>query len=53
MVRMSGDHAFLHNPDTGQTATIPLTRKALPVGTTASILRQAGVTADKLRDLLA
>lgn len=51
-VRTEGDHLFMHNPRIGRTATIVTTTRDLPVGTLASILRQAGITAEELRDLL-
>jgi predicted RNA binding protein YcfA (HicA-like mRNA interferase family) len=51
-LRGEGDHVFLHHPDTGRTATIVSTPKDLPVGTVASILRQAGLSAEDLRKLL-
>jgi predicted RNA binding protein YcfA (HicA-like mRNA interferase family) len=52
LVRMVGDHARLRNAETGRQTTVPLTNHPLPVGTIASILRQAGLSADELRRLL-
>lgn len=48
----SGDHARYRHPITRRTAIVPLTRKVLPVGTIANILRQAGLTSDEFRELL-
>jgi predicted RNA binding protein YcfA (HicA-like mRNA interferase family) len=52
VVRIHGDHARLHNPETGRRTVVALTSQALPVGTLASILRQAGLSADEFRGLL-
>lgn len=52
LVRTRGDHASFHNAETGRTATVPLKRRTLGPGIIASVLRQAGLTADDLRRLL-
>ena len=52
LVRIVGDHARLRNPQTGRQTTVPLTNRPLPVGTIASILRQAGLSAEEFRELL-
>jgi len=52
LVRIVGDHARLCNARTGCRTTVPLTNRPLPVGTIASILRQAGLSADEFRELL-
>ena len=52
LVRIHGDHAFMHNAETNRHTSVPLTRKTLPVGTIASILFQAGLTAEDLEDLV-
>ncbi|MEN6303707.1 MAG: type II toxin-antitoxin system HicA family toxin [Armatimonadia bacterium] len=49
---MHGDHATYHNPETGHIATVPLSNRVLPIGTISSILRQTGLTAERLRELL-
>lgn len=48
-VRTKGDHAKLRN---GTRVVIVPLHKELKRGTTVSILKQAGLTADELRDLL-
>ena len=45
-----GSHRKLSNG--ARTVIVPTHRGAIPVGTLASILRQAGITADDLRKLL-
>jgi predicted RNA binding protein YcfA (HicA-like mRNA interferase family) len=45
-----GSHRKLGNG--GRIVVVPTHRTAIPVGTLASILRQAGLTADDLRTLL-
>jgi len=52
IVRVEGDHAFLYCVDMDKGASVPLTPKTLPVGTIASVLRQAGLKGDDLRRLL-
>jgi len=52
VVRITGGHAYLHNPETDRRAVVPLTSRTLPVGTIANALRQAGLTGDDLRSLL-
>jgi predicted RNA binding protein YcfA (HicA-like mRNA interferase family) len=49
MGRTRGDHARLHNPATGRRTVVSLTSDVLPVGTLASILRQAGLTTEEFR----
>jgi predicted RNA binding protein YcfA (HicA-like mRNA interferase family) len=49
-VRIRGSHCKLRKD--GRTVIVPL-HKELAKGTLASILRQAGLDADRLRDLLA
>ncbi|OOC52498.1 MULTISPECIES: type II toxin-antitoxin system HicA family toxin [Nocardiopsis] len=48
-VRTKGDHAKLRRGE--RTVIVPL-HKELKRGTTSSILKQAGLSADELRDLL-
>ena len=50
--RADGDHAFMYDRDTRRSATVPLTRRTLPVGIIANVLRQAGLTAQDLSRLL-
>jgi predicted RNA binding protein YcfA (HicA-like mRNA interferase family) len=45
-----GSHRKLSNGK--RTVVVPTHREAIPVGTLASILRQAGISADDLRLLL-
>jgi len=45
-----GSHRKLS--DGTRTVVIPTHRQSIPVGTLASILRQAGISTDQLRDLL-
>jgi predicted RNA binding protein YcfA (HicA-like mRNA interferase family) len=48
-----GSHHFLRHPDKpGIMITVPYHNRDLKRGTLAAILRQAGITADELRDLL-
>jgi len=51
-LRTVGDHAIMYSPKTDWTLSVPDTPKTLPVGTIASILRQAGLTGDELREFL-
>ncbi|MEN6544552.1 MAG: type II toxin-antitoxin system HicA family toxin [Armatimonadia bacterium] len=50
--RVHGDHATYQHPETGHIATVPLKNRALPIGTISSILRQTGLTPERLRELL-
>ena len=50
-VRTEGDHCFMHNPQTGRTVTVVLTRRTLSAGLISRILKQAGLSADDLREL--
>ena len=47
-----GSHVGLQHRTTGRTTTVPDTRTTLPIGLTAKILKQAGITGDELRELL-
>jgi len=47
-----GSHRKLHHPERNLTVIVPLHRRALPPGTLASVLRQAGLTGEDLRALL-
>ena len=53
-VRVTGSHHYLRNPATGRATVVPAHggKKAIPPGTLAAILRQAGVTSDELRGKL-
>lgn len=51
--RQRGSHAFLWNPETRRTVTVPVhAGEDLRRGTLASILRQAGLSAEEFLDLL-
>ena len=50
--RVRGDHASYHHPLTDRTTTVPLTARTLPTGTTAKVLKDAGITTEELRELL-
>lgn len=52
LIRVTGDHAYLHHPQTNRRAVVPLTSRTCPIGTLHSILRQAGLTSDELQELL-
>ena len=53
VVRVKGSHCFLrHQTEPDRQTVVPLHRKDLPAGTLRAILRQAGLTADELADLL-
>jgi predicted RNA binding protein YcfA (HicA-like mRNA interferase family) len=53
VVRVKGSHCFLrHQTEPGRQTVVPLHRKDLPPGTLRAILRQTGLTADELADLL-
>lgn len=47
-----GSHRKLHHVERNLTVIVPLHRRALARGTLASVLRQAGMTAEDLRALL-
>jgi predicted RNA binding protein YcfA (HicA-like mRNA interferase family) len=51
-VRVKGSHCMLFHDERHLTVIVPLHRRALPRGTLVSILRQAGMTADDLQQLL-
>ena len=48
----AGSHRYLKHPDKGGLVTIPYTNGDLPKGTLKSILKQAGLTADELQNML-
>jgi predicted RNA binding protein YcfA (HicA-like mRNA interferase family) len=50
-VSTRGSHCKLRHPARGRTAIVPLHRE-LAIGTLASVLRQAGISADEFRALL-
>jgi len=52
LLRVTGDHACYRHRVANRRAVVPLTPKTLQVGTLASVLRQAGLSADDLRSLL-
>ena len=52
VLRITGDHAFLVNEQTGRRTVVGVSAGTLPVGTLASVLRQAGLSADEFRGLL-
>ncbi len=53
IVRVKGSHYHLRHPDKpGARPTVPMHRGNLPRGTLQSILRQAGLSAEELHDLL-
>lgn len=52
LARIAGNHAYLRNYETNRRVVVPLSSHTCPVGTLASILRQAGLTTDDLRRLL-
>jgi len=52
-VRQKGSHVTLHNPATGTTCTVPVhAGETLKPKTLRSILKQAGVTVEQLRQAL-
>jgi predicted RNA binding protein YcfA (HicA-like mRNA interferase family) len=51
LVSIRGSHCKLRHPERRRTAIVPLHRE-LAVGTLASVLRQAGLSAGELRALL-
>lgn len=50
--RQTGSHVILRHPVTRRTTSVPRHSGALKPELVAEILRQAGLTADDLRDLL-
>ncbi|MCY9787928.1 type II toxin-antitoxin system HicA family toxin [Nocardiopsis sp. EMB25] len=50
-VRTKGDHAKLRRVEDSRTVIVPL-HKELKRGTVVSVLKQAGLTAEELRELL-
>ena len=50
--RVRGDHASYYSRAGDKVTTVQLTNRALPVGTVAKILKEAGLTGDDLRELL-
>lgn len=50
--RVKGSHHIYLHPETKRRAVVPLHRKDLPKGTLISILKQAGIDRDELRELL-
>jgi predicted RNA binding protein YcfA (HicA-like mRNA interferase family) len=52
IARITGDHAQMRNDRSSRRAVVPLTTKPLPVGTLASILRQAGLSPEEFETLL-
>ncbi len=52
-IRTTGGHAHLKHPTRGQLVTVGThAGEIIPPGTLKSIVRQAGLTADELKDLL-
>jgi len=51
VVRQSGSHRIYRNAE-GKRATLPFHRRTLHPKVVASILRDAGIIADQLRDML-
>jgi predicted RNA binding protein YcfA (HicA-like mRNA interferase family) len=52
VLRITGDHAFLVNEQTGRRTVVGVSAGTLPVGTLASVLRQAGLNVGEFRGLL-
>jgi predicted RNA binding protein YcfA (HicA-like mRNA interferase family) len=52
VLRITGDHAFLVNEQTGRRTVVGVSAGTLPVGTLASVLRQAGLSVGEFRGLL-
>ena len=50
--RSKGSHRIYLNAETHRRITVPFHRKDLPKGTLSNILREAGLSADELKDLL-
>jgi predicted RNA binding protein YcfA (HicA-like mRNA interferase family) len=51
-VRQTGSHLHLKHPERPGVVTVPMHRGDLRWGTLKSILKQAGLTEQQLRDLL-
>ena len=51
--RQTGSHRHFTHPDhPGRIVTIPFHRGGLKIGTQRSIMKQAGITAEQLQELL-
>ena len=51
--RTRGAHRIYRHSETGRRVTVPYHRgRLIPPGTLENILKQAGITADELRELL-
>jgi len=48
--RQSGSHVVLRHPD-GRQTYVPMHTKGVPEGTLRSIVKQAGLTMDKFKEL--
>jgi predicted RNA binding protein YcfA (HicA-like mRNA interferase family) len=51
-VRQQGSHRTLHDPVTDQLVVVPVHPRELPRGLLKKIIKDAGLTESKLRDLL-
>jgi predicted RNA binding protein YcfA (HicA-like mRNA interferase family) len=52
IARIRGIHYQLHSPADGRRVTVPYHNRDLSKATTASILRQAGITSEEFLELL-
>jgi predicted RNA binding protein YcfA (HicA-like mRNA interferase family) len=53
IVRVQGSHHHLRRPTGGSLVTVPVhAGKTLPPGTLGNFLKQTGLSADQLKDLL-
>ncbi|MBI5879209.1 MAG: type II toxin-antitoxin system HicA family toxin [Chloroflexi bacterium] len=50
--RSKGSHQIYFHPASRRRVTVPFHRGPLPVGTLRSILREAGIEPDELREML-
>ncbi len=50
--RTKGSHRIYYHPETKLRVVVPFHKKDLPAGTMLSILKQAGITRDELKDLI-
>lgn len=50
--RVKGSHYMLKHPETGRRVTVPYQRHEIAPKTLGFILKQAGITAEKFRELL-
>ena len=50
--RSKGSHHIYYHPETRKRAVVPLHKRDLPKGTLLEILRQAGISRERLRDIL-